>query len=77
VSEKPEAQRVEVQRIPIDPDGRYWVLIKGLPSEAFVPLREQFNRWWQSGDPVLFVSVAPDVEIEFVRMDNEQESGQN
>ena len=71
MSEK--TQRVEVQRIPIDPDGRYLLVIKGLPSEAFVPIKEQFDRWWQSGDPVLFVCVEPDVEIEFVRMNDEQE----
>jgi len=74
-SEKPEAKRVEVQQIPIDPDGRYLLLIRGLPSGAIVPIKEQFNRWWASGDPVLFISVMPDVEVEFVRMDDEQESG--
>jgi hypothetical protein len=68
VSEK--TQRVEVQQIPIDPDGRYLLLVKGLPSKTFVFFKEQFNRWWQSGEPVLFVSVAPDVEVEFVRVDD-------
>lgn len=69
MSEKPE-----ILQIPIDPNGRYWVLIKGLPSEAFVPLKEQFDRWWQGGNPVMFVSIAPDVEIEFIRIDEQESS---
>ena len=68
MSEKPE-----IQRIPIDPDGRYFILIKGLPSEAFVPIAEQIKAWWQSDDPVFMVSVAPDVEVEFLRMDNDDQ----
>ena len=72
-SEKPEVQRAEVQQIPIDPNGRCLLVVKGLSTAAFLPIKEQFVRWWQSGDPVLLVSVAPDVEVEFVRVNSEQE----
>ena len=67
MSEKPE-----IQQIPVDPNGRYFLIVTGLPSEAFVPIAEQIRRWWDSGNPVFIVSLAPDVSIEFVRMDNEQ-----
>ena len=68
VSEKPE-----VQQIPIDPNGRYFILVKGLPSEAFVPIAEQIKAWWQSGDPVFLASIGPDVEVEFLRMDDDEQ----
>jgi hypothetical protein len=74
VSEKPKVQQVEVQQIQIDPDGRYLLLVKGLPSEALVLIKEQFDKWWESGNPVMFVSIAPDVEVKFVRVNDEQES---
>jgi len=71
MSEKPE-----VQQIPIDPNGRYFMVVKGLPSEAFAPLAKQFKEWWVSGEPVFLISLAPDVSVEFVRIDDEQESRQ-
>ena len=67
MSEKPE-----ILQIPIDPDGRYLLVVKGLSCYAFIPIKEQFDKWWQSGAPVLMVSVAPDVEIEFMRINDEQ-----
>ena len=67
MSEKPE-----IQQIPVDPNGRYFIVVKGLPSEAFVPIAEQIKRWWASDEPVFLIALAPDVNIEFVRVDNEQ-----
>ena len=68
MSEKPK-----IQRIPIDPNGRYFILVKGLSSEAFVPIAEQIKAWWQSGEPVFLACIAPDVEVEFIRMDDDDQ----
>jgi hypothetical protein len=74
VSEKPEVQRVEVQQIQIDPDGRYLLVVSGMPVADFVSVQEGLIEWWESGEPICLLSLGLDAKIEFVRVDDEQES---
>lgn len=71
MSEKPE-----IQQIPIDPDGRCMLLVKGLPLDGAALIANQIEEWWQCGEPVLVVGLAPGVEVEFIRMDNDQKPSQ-
>ena len=71
MSEKPK-----IQQIPIDPNGRYVLVVRGLDTANFVPVMNCIRAWWQSGEPVLVISLAPDVDFKIVRVDNEQEPSQ-
>lgn len=71
MSEKPE-----IQQIPIDPDGRYLLVVKGLSSEAFKRIAKRLAEWWESGELAFLLALDSDVEFEFVRVDDDQKPSQ-
>lgn len=71
MSEKPK-----VQQIPIDPNGQYVLLVRGISPAAFEPIAKRLKEWWRDGDSVLLLHLGLDADFEFVRVDDEQESSQ-
>lgn len=62
---------MEKQVIPIDPDGKYIIIVRGASEEASYRLSEELEHWWNDGAKFFVLTVLEDVEVSLERMEDD------
>ena len=58
-----------IETIPIDPEGRYVLLLKGVDDTKVAErLQEHLLAWWESDRPFTILSLSKDIDLRFERV---------
>ena len=67
-----QEQLPEVRRIPIDPNGKQLLIIRGMDSSQALSLVDRLREWYNSDEPVGAIYLESGEEIEFIRVKSEE-----